>query len=94
MAFRVVEHPFGDACLFLGFFDCPLDSTLRISGIKISAYTADNLLIFVVEYSFVGLFCLQIALQSRDKNICQRNIAIFLVFTFLHMSLPCKLAPG
>jgi hypothetical protein len=92
MAFRVAERPFDDACLFLGFVDCPLDSTLRISGIKISAYTTDNLLIFAVQYPFVGLFCFQIALQSTDKNICQWNIAILLAFTFLPMSLPCKLA--
>jgi hypothetical protein len=94
MAFRVAELPFDDACRLLGFVDCPLHATLGIAGVEVSTYRIDNLLIFVVEYSFVGLFCLQIALQSRDKNICQWNTAILFTLNFLHMSLPCKLALG
>ena len=78
----MAERPFGDACLLLGFVDCPLHAKLGIAGVEVSAYTTDNLLIFNVEYPFVGLFCFQIALQSTDKNICQWNIAIFLAFYF------------
>ncbi|REG87157.1 hypothetical protein C8N25_111136 [Algoriphagus antarcticus] len=54
---RVHAHRLANACLFLGFVDCPLHSTLGISGVKISAYTANDLLVFAVEYPFIGLFC-------------------------------------
>lgn len=88
----VYAHRLEDARFFLGFVDCPLHSTLGIPGVKISAYTAQNLLIFAVEYPFVGLLCFQIHLQSTDKNICQWNIAILFTFTILYMQhFPIKI---
>jgi len=82
---RVYAHRLEDACLFLGFVAYPLHSTLRISGVKISAYAAQNLLVFAVEYPFVWLFCFQIVLQSTDKNVSQRNITIIFTFAILYM---------
>lgn len=83
---------FDYACLFLGFVDYPLHTMLGIAGVEVSTYTIDNLLIFAVEYSFIGLFFFQIAFQYTDKNACKWNIPILFTFAILDMGVPCKLA--
>jgi len=67
MTQRVCTHRLADACLFLGFFYCPLHSTLGISGVKVSTYATNDLLIFALEYQFVGLFCFQIDFSTRIR---------------------------
>lgn len=83
VAQRVHIHWLLDSGFLFGFIHRPLHTPLGITGIKISTYPALDLLIFAVEYPFIGLFCFQVGFQSADQNIGQRDVTVFLAFSFL-----------
>ena len=78
-------HRLLNPCFLFGFIHCPLHTPLGIAGVKVSADPTFDLLIFAVEYPFIGLLCFQIGFQSTDENIRKWDVAVFLSFAFLYV---------